>query len=304
MKGVINLELPAAMAMPLPMPPVCKKRTVAGIGTSAMAEGTINSTADCAELLSKQAELEAADIRVEEEKRKNTAQRRKLAAATRHLSMRTLCSEMQRASGEDISIQIVPILGHDYIVAHDANLLPATKQNEILGKALTQDQRFHMTTIDVCGDADAMQLRYNTEGGLLWGRLCGAAEDSASGGLAERAMPALYKHLHGQWYLLANVSQVSGHASCARPAIPQVLAGADPRCCPLQTKATIGAKTMTHEELFFGHRRNTLYIEIKMPARFCNTNIDLDVGHTSLCCTVRLHRCTGARSQLFRAFHY
>jgi hypothetical protein len=61
---------------------------------------------------------------------------------------------------------------------------------------------------------------------------------------------------------------------------------------------------MTHEELFYGHRQHNLYIEITMPARFCNDDVNLAVGHPSTSCTVMLHRCTGARSQLFRAFRY
>ena len=163
------------------------------------------------------AALEAVDIRASEEKRKNNSDRRRLAGVVRQLSMETLSLEMQKASGEDISIKMERIRGHDYIVAHGANLLTAAKQNEILGQALTQTQLYHMTSLHVCGDADAMQLRYNKEG-LLWGCLCGVEEDSASGRLAERAMPELFKRLHGQWYLVANVSQVCGHASCARPA--------------------------------------------------------------------------------------
>ena len=163
------------------------------------------------------AALEAVDIRASEEKRKNNSDRRRLAGVVRQLSMETLSLEMQKVSGEDISIKMERIRGHDYIVAHGANSLTATKQNEILGQALTQTQLYHMTSLHVCGDADAMQLRY-TKGGLLWGRMCGVEEDSASGRLAERAMPELFKRLHGQWYLVANVSQVCGHASCARPA--------------------------------------------------------------------------------------
>jgi hypothetical protein len=224
MKGAINPELPATMAMPIPVPPVCKKRTVAAIGTSAMAEGTLNSAADdSAELLSFKAALAADDIRVQEVNRKNQNGRRKLSAAVRHAAMKTLLLEMQqgiqKALGDDIacSIEMVQIRGHDYIVARGANLLPAAEQNKYLGEVLTQEQLFHMTTLNVCGDADAMQLRYSAEGGLLWGRLCGAEEGSVSGGLAQSAMPDLFKRLHGQWYLLANVSQVSGHASCARP---------------------------------------------------------------------------------------
>jgi hypothetical protein len=198
------------------------RRTVAGIGTSAMAEGTLNSAADSTELLSMKAALAAQDIRVQEQNRKNQNARRKLSAAIRHAAMKTLLSEMQqgiqKSLGEDIacSIEMIQISRHDYIVARGANLLPAAKQNKLLGEPLTQEQLLHMTTLNVCGDADAMQLRY-TEGGLLWGRLCGAEEGSLSGGLAQSAMPELFKHLHGQWYLLANVSQVSGHASCARP---------------------------------------------------------------------------------------
>ena len=74
--------------------------------------------------------------------------------------------------------------------------------------------------------------------------------------------------------------------------------------CPVQTKVTIGEETKTHEELFYGHRQHQLYIEITIPARFYNPDIDLAVGHASLTCGVMLHRCVGARSQLFRAFHY
>ena len=106
------------------------------------------------------AALEAVDIRASDEKRKNNSERRKLAGAVRQLSMKTLCLEMQKASGEDISIKMEQIRGHDYIVAHGANLLTAAKQNEILGQPLTQTQLYHMTSLHVCGDADAMQLRY------------------------------------------------------------------------------------------------------------------------------------------------
>ena len=81
------------------------------------------------------AALEAVDIRASDEKRKNNSERRKLAGVVRQLSMKTLCLEMQKASGEDISIKMERIRGHDYIVAHGANLLTAAKQNEILGQA-------------------------------------------------------------------------------------------------------------------------------------------------------------------------
>ena len=43
--GAIHPKLPTTMAMPIPTPGVSDKRTVAGCGTSAMAEGTLNIVA-------------------------------------------------------------------------------------------------------------------------------------------------------------------------------------------------------------------------------------------------------------------